>query len=170
MSEYPWDFENNILAAHDQPCDCAICDEIHFQREMRKKRRKEAATCDKVHKCAQVDCPYCEIDRLRESAYQSAKESNDKTHIICKLKKERDDAVVSKVRWVIEADAYKTQNAELQGLIHQLSVDFVKFNDMKEGLESILQIEKFDSLVDILGVVQDIARRALHIGWRETHV
>ena len=44
MSEYPWDFENNILAAHDQPCDCAICDEIHFQRLMRKKRRTDMNT------------------------------------------------------------------------------------------------------------------------------
>lgn len=40
MSEYPWDIENMMLAQHDQPCDCAICDEIHFNRETRRNRRK----------------------------------------------------------------------------------------------------------------------------------
>lgn len=40
MSEYPWDMENIILAQHEQPCDCAICDEIHFNRESRRLRRK----------------------------------------------------------------------------------------------------------------------------------
>ena len=44
MSEYPWDFENMVLEQHDQPCDCAICDEIHFQRLMRRKRREEMKT------------------------------------------------------------------------------------------------------------------------------
>lgn len=40
MSEYPWDMENMVLAQHEQPCDCAICDEIHFNRESRRLRRK----------------------------------------------------------------------------------------------------------------------------------
>ena len=38
MSEYPWDIENMMLAQHNQPCDCAICDEIHRTREIRKGR------------------------------------------------------------------------------------------------------------------------------------
>lgn len=40
MSEYPWDIENMMLGQHDQPCDCAICDEIYFNRETRRQRRK----------------------------------------------------------------------------------------------------------------------------------
>lgn len=66
MSEYPWDIENMILEQHNQPCDCAICDDIHMARAMRRKRREAAVNCDKQHSCAQVECPYCEIDRLRE--------------------------------------------------------------------------------------------------------
>ena len=40
MSEYPWDMENMVLAQHDQPCDCAICDEIWYNREVRRNRKK----------------------------------------------------------------------------------------------------------------------------------
>ena len=66
MSEYPWDIENMMLSQHDQPCDCLICDQIHMARAMRRKYRESVTNCDKLHSCAQVDCPYCEIDRLRE--------------------------------------------------------------------------------------------------------
>lgn len=67
MSEYPWDFENMVLRQHDQPCDCALCDEVHFQREMRKKRMKEIVNyCDKKHGPMNIGCAYCEIDQLRE--------------------------------------------------------------------------------------------------------
>lgn len=40
MSEYPWDMEEMFLAQHKQPCDCAICDDIHFNRESRRLLRK----------------------------------------------------------------------------------------------------------------------------------
>lgn len=40
MSEYPWDMENMVLAQHEQPCDCAICDEIYYNREVRRNRKK----------------------------------------------------------------------------------------------------------------------------------
>ena len=66
MNEYPWYIENMMLSQHDQPCDCVICDQIHMAREMRRKYRRPVTNCDKLHSCAQVDCPYCEIDRLRE--------------------------------------------------------------------------------------------------------
>ena len=46
MSEYPWDIENMMLAQHDQPCDCAICDEIHFNRETRRQKRRTATDPD----------------------------------------------------------------------------------------------------------------------------
>lgn len=46
MSEYPWDIENLMLAQHDQPCDCAICDEIHFNRETRRQKRRTATDPD----------------------------------------------------------------------------------------------------------------------------
>ena len=46
MSEYPWDIENMMLGQHDQPCDCAICDEIWYNREVRRNRRKN--TLDEV--------------------------------------------------------------------------------------------------------------------------
>lgn len=48
MSEYPWDIENMMLAQHEQPCDCAICDDIHMARLMRRKRRE----------AVERDCPY----------------------------------------------------------------------------------------------------------------
>lgn len=67
MSEYPWDFENMVLGEHDQPCDCALCDEIHFNRAIRKKRMKEMINyCDKKHSPMNIGCAYCEIDKLRE--------------------------------------------------------------------------------------------------------
>jgi len=46
MSEYPWDIENTMLAQHEQPCDCAICDEIHFNRETRRQKRRTATDPD----------------------------------------------------------------------------------------------------------------------------
>ncbi|MDD2898971.1 MAG: hypothetical protein PHI31_09690 [Desulfuromonadaceae bacterium] len=46
MSEYPWDIENMMLAQHEQPCDCAICDEIHFNRETRRQKRRTATDPD----------------------------------------------------------------------------------------------------------------------------
>lgn len=48
MSEYPWDMENMILAQHEQPCDCAVCDEIHFDRETRRNNRKRNSSINEV--------------------------------------------------------------------------------------------------------------------------
>jgi SMC interacting uncharacterized protein involved in chromosome segregation len=65
VSSFPWDYENDILADHKQPCDCAICDEIHFQRLMRKKRRKEMET-EAVYGSMSVNEQLNrEIDRLK---------------------------------------------------------------------------------------------------------
>lgn len=71
MSEYPWDIENMMLAQHDQPCDCAICDDIHRAREARKSR---GAKCF-LNNDGTSDC-----DRLRAAVdwyrFQSAENAH----------------------------------------------------------------------------------------------
>lgn len=65
MSEYPWDLENRMLHQHEQPCDCAICDEIHFQRESRRQRRK-----------GQLD-PQKRIDQLQNDLHSIQLHANE---------------------------------------------------------------------------------------------
>jgi hypothetical protein len=72
MSEYPWDFENMMLAQHDQPCDCAICDEIHRAREARKSR---GAKCF-LNNDGTSDC-----DRLRAALQKIARGTLEPGHV-----------------------------------------------------------------------------------------
>jgi predicted RNase H-like nuclease (RuvC/YqgF family) len=64
MSEYPWDIENMMLAQHDQPCDCAICDQIHFNRETRRRKRKEPAPPSPLYgKINELKCVISDLKR-----------------------------------------------------------------------------------------------------------
>lgn len=63
MSEYPWGIENMMLAQHDQPCDCAICDEIHFNRESRRKERKSISVLQEALAKTQVALHVSESQR-----------------------------------------------------------------------------------------------------------
>ena len=54
----------SVIATGDTIKEAVDDCKIHMAREMRCKHRESVTNCDKLHSCAQVDCPYCEIDRL----------------------------------------------------------------------------------------------------------
>ena len=86
MSEYPWDIENMMLAQHDQPCDCAICDEIHMNRAIRKNRDA---------KCFMNNDGTSDCDRLRAEVNQLAEHYDDALGKIARLQVDLHQTVVS---------------------------------------------------------------------------
>lgn len=72
MSEYPWDIEGMMLAQHNQPCDCAICDEIHRARAVRKSRGT---------KCFLNNDGTSDCDRMREALRKIARGTLEPGHV-----------------------------------------------------------------------------------------
>ena len=115
MSEYPWDIENMMLEQHDQPCDCAICDEIQMNRAIRGSRMKDKSfsVTDK------------ETIAEYKQALQRAKKERDEWHDLYDLTA----GTLAKLR----TDAFMSLD-EVHGHTKLLQVEI---SDLRAALETI---------------------------------
>lgn len=168
-----------MLSQHNQPCDCAICDQIHFNRETRRKKRNEPAPPSPM---------YGEIDKLKANNKALAAENEELKELNTKylaeiraLHEKLEEQVMScNEAWmqatggnypshtakIIEAlrqeihdlESVRAENAELRGINQSLSVNYVKYKDMKGALEFFARLKQDMLIVDI----NRIANAVLH--------